>query len=220
MGTRKTKLEKLLEKGSEVAHTVMLNRGVIIEHASDIENELSNIITWCFYPAKYTAKKVSNELLDENGIIFKSIILNKLDFVDKIRILKEVILAKKPDIWKHHSNLLKDIISNIDKVRIFRNIIAHSSSDLSVNYLESIDMGTYEKNKEFQVIEFKNGRLIKHKINEIKFESEKWNSVRTGLKLSQLFALINNDLETYKDLEKLVTPISDLLRDLRNFSAA
>ena len=220
MSTRKTKLDEKLEKGSEVAHTTMLNRGVIIEHVSDIENELTNIITWCFYPAKYTTEKVSNELLDENGIILKSLILNKLDFVDKTKLLKDVILAKRPNIWSNHNKLIKDIISNVDKVRIFRNLVAHASSDLSDNYLESIDIDSYERNKEFQVLEFKNGKLIRHRIKQVKLESEMWNCVRTKFKLFQLFALINDDHETYKGHEEIVNKVSDLLRGLNKFLAA
>ena len=212
MSTRETKLEEKLEKGSEVAHTAMLNRGGIIELVSDIENELTNIITWCFYPARYSAKRASNELLNKNGIIFKSIILNKLDLVDKTRMLKEVILAKRPDIWNSYSHLINDIIFKLDKVRVFRNLMAHASSDLSDEYLKSLEPNASKRNKEFQVLEFKKGKLIKCRINQSKIEIEKHKCIRTILRLSQLFYLINGDHENYTEFQKLVDLVTPLTK--------
>lgn len=206
---RNNELEKQLEKGGNVAHTVMINRGTIIELASDIENELTNIITWCFYPAQYSIKLLTDELLDENGIMLKSIILRKLDFCDKINILKEVILAKKPEIWNNYSHLIRDIISNLDKARDFRNLMAHASSDLSDKYLKSVNSNTYKQSKEFQIIEYKKGKLIKHRFNQNQIETKQWKLVKIKCQLIQLFAIINGDFKTFKQYEEIVklTPI-------------
>jgi len=207
MGTRKTEIEKKLEKGSEVIHTVRLNRGTIIELASDIENDLSDIITWCFYPGKYNVKLMPQERLTENGIIFKSIILNKLDFRDKIEILKDVILNKKPDIYDNYSHLIKKTTSNLNKVREFRNLMAHASSDLSDKFLKSINLNTYKRSQEFQILEYKKGKLIKHKFSQNEIESKRWMMISTQVGLWQLFALINKDYESFTEWKELSNKI-------------
>jgi len=203
MGTRKTKIEKKLEKGSEVIHTIKSNRGSIIEFASDIENDLSDIITWCFYPGKYNVKLSSHEQLTENGIIFKSIILNKLDFRDKIEILKDVILNKNPDIWDNYSHLIKETTANLNKVREFRNLMAHASSDLSDKFLKSINLNTYKRSKEFQILEYKKGKLIKHKFTQNDIDFKMLMMARTKLGLLQLFALINKDYESFTEYKEV-----------------
>lgn len=212
MRVKKTEIEKYIKKGAQISRTITVNRGIIMEFASDVENELTNIITWCFYPARYNVKSLPNELLDENGIIFKSLILTKIDFCDKINMLKEVILAKKPNILGSHHRLVKDIKNHLDEVRDFRNLMAHCSSDMSHGYINSIALSNFEKNKEFQILEYKKGKLIKRNIKQNKIEYEIWKSIRTSLELQQLFALINEDEQTYKDNEELVIRINNMLR--------
>ena len=200
--------EEYLEKGANVSKTAEESRGLIIEVASDIENELTNIITWCFYPAQYSIKLLPDELLDKNGIIFKSVILRKLSFSDKIDMLKEVIIARKPDIWQSYNHLIKEISNKLHKAREFRNLMAHAPSDLSVKYIKSLNKHTYQSKNFFKVIEYKKGELKEHTYNKEKIDNEMLKLLKIQLQLMQLFAVINEDIETYTSSQELVNVLS------------
>jgi hypothetical protein len=205
MKIRRTKeIEQLLEAFEYGA----AKRGKIIDAAIMIENVLTDIITWCFYPAHYESDRRISNLLDENGVALKSLLLRKIDFRDKIEILKDVILNKKPHVAKSNEALINTIAKELNQVRVFRNLLAHSESDLSREFLNSFNYTNSESLDKFRVIECKKGKIVKHLIDKAKYLSETKIMVRVLMRLEQLFALLNDDSNNaskYGEFASLIT---------------
>jgi len=196
-------------QANEAFITSMTSRGGIIDLAVTIEDVLTDIIAWCFYPTK---KESNSDIfdtlnqLDENGIILKATLLVKLDFSQKIDILKTVISAKHLLPMAKYKNLMAEITTNLTHIRKFRNKLAHSPLDISPTSLKSL---TYQKpgkgTYDFQIIQYKNGKAIKHRIDISGVKTELHIIVKCWYQLIQLFALLKDDTEDARACEILST---------------
>ena len=90
---------KEIKQASEAFATSMISRGGVIDFVINIENTLTDIIVWCFYPTDNKWDVDIYNQLDEDGINLRALLLRKIDFYEKIEILKAVILAKKLLPW-------------------------------------------------------------------------------------------------------------------------
>jgi len=203
--------EKLNEirQSREAFITSMTSRGGTIDLAVTIEDFLTDIIAWCFYPTKKEWNlgifNIFNQL-DENGIILKTTLLVKLDFSEKIDILKTVISAKNLLPMAKYKNLMAEITRKLNHIRKFRNQLAHSPLDMSAASLKSLSYrkpgeGTYD----FQLIQYKKGKAIKHRIDISGIKTELNIMVKCWYQLIQLFALLKDDTEDARACEILST---------------
>ena len=186
-----------IKKSREAFTTSMTSRGGIIDFAVNIENTLRDIIAWCFYPTQKEWDVDIVNQLDKNGIVLKSALLRRLEFSDIIDILKTVITTRDLlPMTQYNKNLIAKITKDLHHMRRFRNLLAHSPLDLSPDSLNSL---TYKKTGEgtddFQLIEYKQGKAIKHRIDISRIKSEMNIMMRSWYQLIQLFALLKGDIE-------------------------
>jgi hypothetical protein len=142
-------------------------------------------------------------LLNEEGTIFKSLILNKIDFRDKIVTLKDLIKVKKPQVLGKNKALITSIIKELDEIREFRNIMAHAEFDISIEFLDSAYNLSNKKLEKYQFIEYKKGKITRKLFDHPRYISEMNKMSRVRIRLAQLFALLNDDqqgAENYEDL--------------------
>lgn len=178
-------------------------RGGIIDGATQVENILTDIIAWCFFP---TFEKLDEEIdnqLEEKGIILKSLILRKLEFEDKINMLKDLIVVTNEELWNNNVQLIKEIRKELHKIQKFRNLLAHSPLDTSKEYRNQLTTHTDLGNIGFQILEYKGTQVRKHNIDENKIKEEVERIRVTWHKLLQLFALLKNDIKDAKACEVL-----------------
>lgn len=192
-----------IKQAGKAFTTSMFNRGGVIDFAINIENTLTDIIAWCFYPTKNKWDGYIYNQLDEDGIVLKSILLRKLDFSEKIKLLKAVILARKLLPWENNKVLISKITKELNHVREFRNLLAHSPLDTSKETLDSLTYRTDTGTEDFQVLEYKGGRVIKHKIDNARIRSEIEIMVRVWYRLIQLFDLLKGETEDARISEML-----------------
>jgi uncharacterized protein YutE (UPF0331/DUF86 family) len=201
-----TKRLNVIKQSMEAYTTSTTSRGAIIDLAIIIENTLTDIIAWCFYPTKKRWNLDIFDQLDENGIILKATLLRRLEFSDKIDILKMVISAKNLLQMAQHKDLIVQITTDLNHIRKFRNLLAHSPLDLSVDSLKSLSYETAgEGTDNFQIIEYKRGKAVKHKIDISRIKSEMKIMMRCWYRLIQLFALLKGDTEDARASEILST---------------
>jgi len=91
----------------------------------------------------------------ENRALFFSLIMNSPEFTfyRKIGIFDELLKICYPDLYKLHSDLLK----KLDKIRKFRNRLAHATLDITDNFLsknaiDRVQIRYYEKGREKQQV--------------------------------------------------------------------
>lgn len=195
---------KEIKQAREAFITSMTSRGGIIDFAINIENTLTDIIAWCFYPTeKEWGVDIFNQL-DKNGIILKSTLLRRLNFSDKIDVLKIIILTKNLLPMVQYKNLIAEIIKDLNHIREFRNLLAHSPLDVSGDSLKSLTYKTTRQGTDdFQIIEYKRGKAIKHRIDISRIELEVNIMMRCWYRLIQLFALLKGDTEDARVSEAL-----------------
>jgi len=204
-----------IEQMRKIIEASISNRGRVIDIAIDVENTLTDIITWCFYPSHYSPDKGTSEQLDENGVVLKSILVRKVYFRDKIEILKDIIMVKKPAIWESNRKLINNLRKELDRVREFRNLLAHSPLDISKEDLLILPRGSHKKGNNFQVLEYKKGKVIKHSITTKRIQTERFRMAGVSFTLYQLFSLLNDDLKNVSHYEHL----SSLANRLINLSS-
>lgn len=204
---------KEIKQASEAFATSMISRGGVIDFAINIENTLTDIIAWCFYPTDNKWDVDIYNQLDEDGIILKALLLRKIDFYEKIEILKAVILAKKLLPWENNKTLISKITKDLNHVREFRNLLAHSPLDTSKESLDSLTYHAGTGTEDFQVLEYKNGRVIKHKIDNARIRSEIAIMMRVWYRLIQLFALLKGDTEDAK-VSEILSNLSEEDKDI------
>ncbi|GAH13880.1 unnamed protein product, partial [marine sediment metagenome] len=112
-----------LKKSQQIDHLYDVSkeiRGRFLDQAIPIEMLIDDIISWHFCPE------------DTRQSLFFSLVSPKLTFSNKIKILETILQIYYPDLVKKHQNLIKEI----NKIRDFRNRIAHSLLDASDEFLE------------------------------------------------------------------------------------
>lgn len=186
---------KEIKQAGEAFATSMINRGGVIDLAINIENTLTDIIAWCFCPTDNKWDVDIYNQLDEDGINLKALLLRRIDFNEKIKILKDVILTKRLLPWESNKTLIGNITKELNHVRDFRNLLAHSPLDTSKETLDSLTYRASTGTEDFQVLEYKNGRVIKHRIDSARIKSEMAIMMRVWYRLIQLFALLKGDTE-------------------------
>lgn len=195
---------KEIKQAREAFITSMTSRGGIIDFAINIENTLTDIIAWCFYPTEKEWDVDIFNQLDKNGIILKSTLLRRLNFSDKIDVLKIIILTKNLLPMVQYKNLIAEIIKDLNHIREFRNLLAHSPLDVSEDSLKSLTYKTTRQGTDdFQIIEYKRGKAIKHRIDISRIELEMNIMMRCWYRLIQLFALLKGDTEDARVSEAL-----------------
>lgn len=131
------KLEALYQKDNSL-------RGAYLVQAIVIEGIIGDIIALSLCP---------NE---DSRSLFTSLILNYREFTfdGKLKILKRLMESKYPTIFDKH----KDIFEKIDKVRQFRNKLAHCMLDtsdefLAKNYTDRIRLEYYDSKGHKRIME-------------------------------------------------------------------
>jgi hypothetical protein len=195
-----TDFEKYFNRVSAATEAIANKRGEAIDIAIEVENNLTDIISWCFCPSKHSGYEIPASTIDESGITLKSLLLSRIDFRDKIEIFKDVILAKQPQVFKNNKAQINTIVKELDKVRKFRNLLAHSESDL---LSLSDDTGSIIVD-EFQVVEYRKGQVIRHSISKDKYESEIKTMLGLVLKLWILFGLFGDDSDVVKKYQEML----------------
>lgn len=211
---------RIIKQSGEAFFTSMTSRGGIIDFAISVENTLTDIIAWCFYPTENKWDVDIYNQLDENGIILKATLLRKIDFRDKIEILETVLRSRNLLPGAKNKKLLSEIRKDLNHIRDFRNLLAHSPLDVSTDSLNSLTYSNGRGTTDFQILEYKKGQVIKHRIDisRIKFEMKIMS--RCWYRLIQLFALLKGDAEDARVSERL-SNISDedmdiLIKHLRS----
>lgn len=116
-------------------------RGPYLDQAITIELLVGDIISQHFCPEE-----------DRRNLFF-SLVISELNFFAKIRILEKLLELRYPDLVKKHPT----IISELEKVRSFRNRIAHSMLDtsdefLAKGYTDRIQLDIYKDGKRKQQV--------------------------------------------------------------------
>ena len=92
-------------------------------------------------------------------MILKSLVLGRLDFNEKIDIFEPAIKLTNNQVWEKNQPLIKEIRKLLNKVRIFRNYMAHCQLDMSdkaVNRaLTERELGKFY----FEILEYKKGEI-------------------------------------------------------------
>jgi len=192
-----------LKESLDIFTSCVTIRGGIIDYAVWIENTLTDIIAWCCYPTSGRLDEDFNNQLDENGIILKSLILTKLEFHEKIEILKPLISIKNKDVWNNNLELMKNISKDLNKVREFRNLLAHSPIDTSREAFDAWDKCKGVEFRPFQVLDYKKGRVKPHTIDNEEIGTQLRIAVRAFFRLLQLWALLKSDPEDAQTCENM-----------------
>jgi len=192
-----------IKKSSKAFFTSMTSRGGIIDFAINVENTLTDIIAWCFYPTENKWDVDIYNQLDENGIILKATLLRKIDFRDKIEILETILRSRNLLPGAKNRKLLSEIKKDLNHIRDFRNLLAHSPLDVSTGSLKSLTYRTGLGTDDFQILEYKKGQVVKHRIDISRIRSEMKIMSRCWYRLIQLFALLKGDTEDARASEIL-----------------
>ena len=175
--------------------TAVYRRGFVIGLSAQIENMLTDIIAWCFYPSRYYQQTLIEDLLDSNGLTLKTLVLNKINFRDKIEMFRDILLVKNSRIIKTDDKLIKLIVNELDEVRKFRNLLAHSELSYPKDFIDP-EESPDEKKGTIYFTDFKKGKVVRHIINEGKYIMETNTMSRVISRLWQLFSLMNDDLNS------------------------
>ncbi|OGO03405.1 MAG: hypothetical protein A2Y59_03905 [Chloroflexi bacterium RBG_13_52_14] len=196
-------LIKRIKASEENYLACIAGRGGIIDLTTMVENTLIDIIAWCFYPTAFDFHQGNiNEQLDEDGIILKSLLLAKLEFHERTEIIQKIIRIKKAEVWENYRKLIKEIVKELDEVRKFRNMLAHSPIDWN-KYTDALQEEGVRDLDSFFILEYRDGKVRKHTINKNKIEVEVNRIHRVWYKLLQLWALLRNDTDDAKACEFL-----------------
>lgn len=214
MNTERAERIKRVKAIHDKSATSIPTRGGILEQVIFLEDILTNVIAWCFYPAQDKSGGDVTDQLGEDRISLKFLLLRKLDFKDKIDVLKDVVMVKKPDVWETNKELVKGIVNELEKIKDFRNLLAHSPLDMSKEYLLSLE--DKAGSKSFQVLQYRKGKINPERIDVGRIKLELRKIEVTWYRLLQLFALVRNDeqdAEVCKKLVSLFTNLSDEERE-------
>lgn len=199
-GIEKKQTAILFEKLYKTEKYSSSKRGEIINLTTKIENTLTDIFARIFCPGKYTPDIEATKLLVKQRVELKSLLLWKIDFRDKIESLNSVILVKQPEILENNRTFIKTLIKELNEVREFRNIIAHSELDLfSAEFIKELKNDVSKKIDKFQIVEYKKGKAIPHLINEARINTEIKKMEEVLDKLRKLEVLIQGKIKFAED---------------------
>jgi hypothetical protein len=190
--------EKIL-KGIELTEK---RRGEVINIAVEIENSLSDIISACFFPPVAPKGIMGVDTLNKMGIALKTLILSKIDFRDKIEILKDVLIVMKPNVMMRNKSFINKIIKDIDKVRVFRNILAHSGINVELN--NTIEKSDSKQHEILHVTEYKKGKIRKYTINEKEYNAQMIIVLEAHFYLFLLFELLSDNPTIADDAQNFI----------------
>jgi hypothetical protein len=189
---------KILDKTEKYSS---LKRGKIINLATQVESTLTDILAHIFYPGRYTPDIESTKLLVKQRVELKSLLLSKIDFRDKIESLNNAILVKKPEALENNRIFIKTLVKELNEVRKFRNLIAHSELELFSNEFirELINDDVSGKINRFPIIRYKKGKATIHLISEEEIDAEIKRMKGVLEKLRILHTLIQGHIKLSSD---------------------
>jgi len=196
----KSKIEEN-KKLVDLAFTCMIARGVTIDTLTQAEDLLTSIIAWCFYPVYEELDGEIDKLLTDQAIALKSLILRELSFQKKIKLIDDCIEIVNIEIYHDNRHLIKEIKQNLEASMKFRNLLAHSPMDSSKEYLRYTVGVLNNMREDFQILEYKKGKVHKRLIKEEETKAEVHRVFNTCHKLLQLWALLRNKPEEAKQHE-------------------
>lgn len=203
-----SEIEKLAKITANYVFTkkyASLKRGEILNITSKIENILKEIIVRIFYPNVFISNSIDRDFLAIKRLQLKSLLLRKIDFRDQIESLKNILLVMKPEIYENHKANISKIIKELDRIRIFRNLLAHSELDLNIRTFNS---DIEDKTRELCFLEYKKGRVVRHVVDDEFIKKEVYRMRVTITMLIELIELINNDITKAKEIEEYSKKIS------------
>jgi hypothetical protein len=189
-----------------------ISRGGILDITTQVEDLLTSIIAWCFYPTYKECDEKQDirlhgtvdNMLNEKAMVLKSLILTRLSLDRKIELLGDSILAIHEDSYNKNSTLISEIQANLGQIRKFRNLLAHSPL-----YREHTKKPMSHEDlpfADFQIREYKKGKFITHRIDASRLMKEQHKTTVTFYKLRQLFALLRRsqkEAEGYRQFSDL-----------------
>lgn len=202
---RRNELRTLLDR----THAAIIGRGMIIDITAAVEDLLTSIIAWCFSPTYDELDGEVDSLLSPMARGLKSIVLRKLDFSEKSGLFKECVQFAREGIYKSNSRMIKEILKNLDKVRKFRNLLAHSPMDSSKEYAEQLLSQLTLDSDSFQVLEYKKGETHKRNVNSGELIEGIERASLTAHQLLWLWALLRNRPEEASQHEIMITMTRD-----------
>ena len=130
-----------------------LNRGMLLIVINSYESLIDNIIGIHFQEEKKSRESFKSLVLNEAGITL----------YNKIRLLVKILKIYHQDIWKNFEWINDDL----EKMRDFRNTLAHSKLDISDEFLDKNETNVA------QYINYKNGVINKIRFNDEDFKSKR-----------------------------------------------
>jgi hypothetical protein len=191
------------------AQASAIGRGAVLTLVTDIEDLLTSIIAWCFSPIYEELDGEVDSLLSETAIALKSIILRKVDFSEKITLLVECVQFTDDVIYKSNRKLIKQVTEELDNIRKFRNLLAHSRMDTSKEYIEQLLSWEISDSDSFQVLEYKLGKVHRRNISFDVLKGELHRTTVTWHKLLQLWALLRKRPDEAREHEIMSTISAD-----------
>jgi hypothetical protein len=150
-----------------------------------------------------------DSLLSETAIALKSIILRKIDFSEKIALLEQCVQFTNEVIYKSNRKLIRQVTKELDNIRKFRNLLAHSRMDTSKEYIEQLLSQETSDSDSFQVLEYRLGKVHKRNISFDVLKGELHRTTVTWHKLLQLWALLRKRPDEARDHEIMSTVSAD-----------
>ena len=194
---------------SRMAQASAIGRGTVLTMAAEVEDLLTSIIAWCFSPICEELDGEVDSLLSETAIALKSIILRRIDFSEKIALLEQCVQFRNEGIYKSNRKLIKQVKKDLDKVREFRNSLAHLPMDTSKEYVQQFSGQLTSDSDSFQVLEYKKGKVHKRNISFDVLKQELQRARVTLNKLLQLWSLLKNRPDEAGQHELLSTVSAD-----------
>ena len=191
------------------AQASAMGRGIVLTLAAGIEDLLTSIIAWCFSPTYEELDGEIDSLLTQTAIGMKSIILRKIDFSEKIALLDQCVQFTSEAIYKSDRKLIREIKKELEAIRTFRNLLAHSPMDISDDYIEQLLSRLISDSEGFQVIEYKKGEAHKRNIGSDELKAEMHRMAVTWDKLLQLWALLRKRSDEARQHEVMSTVPED-----------
>ena len=154
----KSELIESVSKGSEIDRILKINyqhglevRGNYLVDAIEIEGIIDDVLAIHFFKNN-----------DAQYVDFQGFILKELQFGAKIKILVSLLNSKYPNLLNKHTSLANEL----EKIRDFRNRLAHSQLDTTVEYIEK------KQTDRIQLMFYKDGKRQYQEITKADFDKK------------------------------------------------